>query len=303
MLSINVPVYNIEIKDLVLQLSAQAKKLKIDYELRVYDDGSEPDIKAKNRKIAQMEGVIYSEMEKNMGRAAIRNKMGFDSAFDFLLFIDADSKIISKNYLSHYLRYAKPGAIICGGTTYSKNKPKDPEKLLRWVYGTKREAIPAQQKNRNKGFIITSNNFLIEKKVFEKVHFREDIKKYGHEDTMLGYDLAETGYQIIHFDNPVEHTGLENSAVFLNKSKMAVSNLLFISENLVQNQQSFTNQIRFLKKYNQLTVYFPEPLIRSLYSAFQQKLESNLMGQHPRMQLFDLYKLGYFAVLKKRLSE
>ena len=72
-----------------------------------------------------------------------------------------------KTIFRYYLRYAENAPVICGGTTYSAQKPADFSKLLRWVYGTRREAIPAQQKNSDKGFIITSNNFMIEKKVFE----------------------------------------------------------------------------------------------------------------------------------------
>lgn len=300
MLSINIPVYNIEVGNLVSQLSEQAEKLEVDYEIRIYDDFSEPGIKQKNSKTGNIKNVIYREMKNNLGRAAIRNKMGFDSAYKYLLFIDADSALGSKNYLNHYLRYAQPGTVICGGTSYNPEPPEDPEKILRWVYGRKREAIPAQQKNRNKGFIITSNNFLIEKSVFEKIHFREDIKKYGHEDTMLGYDLFRNGYKIIHFDNPVEHTGLENSAVFLNKTKMAVGNLHFISENLVEDKKAFIRQVRFLKKYRQLTRYIPENLLRYLYRQLKQQMETNLLGEQPDMKVYDFYKLGYFASIKNR---
>jgi hypothetical protein len=49
--------------------------------------------------------------------------------------------------------------------------------------------------------------------------FSEDLKTYGHEDTLLGYDLFRNGIEIFHIDNPVEHTGLEDSSVLLRKPK------------------------------------------------------------------------------------
>ena len=303
MLSINIPVYNIEIADLVLQLKEQADRLEIAYEIRVYDDKSNADIKKKNRKVKFVSNVVYRELRKNAGRAAIRNKMGFDSKYKYLLFIDADSKIISDNYLNSYLRYASEENIMCGGTAYNAHKPEDPEKLLRWTYGQCREAVSAQHKNRNKGFIITSNNFLIEKNIFKQIHFREDIKKYGHEDTMLGYDLFMNGNKIVHFDNPVEHTGLENSAVFLNKTKMALGNLWLIAEFLISNKSEFKSQVKFLNKYEKLTGIFPESLIRFFYNRSFRIMEKNLCGVKPSMFVFDLYKIGYFSIIKNRGKE
>lgn len=298
MLSINIPVYNVEVTDLVLQLSEQAQKLKTNYEIRIYDDDSGTEVRTLNRKMATVPNVIYKEMGKNIGRAAIRNKMGFDSKYRYLLFIDADSKLISENYLAHYLRYAESGNIMCGGTTYSTEQPDDPEKILRWYYGTHREAIPAQQKNRNKGFIITSNNFLIPKEIFQQVHFREDIKKYGHEDTMLGYDLFMNEFKIVHFDNQVEHTGLENAAAFLNKTKMAVGNLWFISEYLIANNKEFIRQVTFLKRYRKIIRFVPESLLRFLFEKLNHPIEKKLAGTNPSLFIFDLYKLTYFATIK-----
>jgi glycosyltransferase involved in cell wall biosynthesis len=143
MLSVNIPVYNVEITDLVLQLRNQAEKLGIPYEIRIYDDGSQVWFKEQNRKIAGLSNVIYSELEKNVGRAVIRNQMGHDSAFQYLLFIDADSKLVSENYLASYREHVRENVVLCGGTVYSSQKPADPQKLLRWYYGTSREAVPA----------------------------------------------------------------------------------------------------------------------------------------------------------------
>ena len=299
MLSINIPVYNIEAGELVLQLISQASRLKIDYEIRVYDDSSAEPAKLKNRKLAEKSLVVYREMEQNLGRAAIRNKMGIDSKKTFLLFIDADSKIISDDYLKKYLELAKPGLVLCGGTAYSKEKPSD-EKLLRWIYGRKREAISADDRNKQKGFIITSNNFLIDRKRFKKIHFREDLGPYGHEDTLLGFDLFNAGITPHHIDNPVEHTGLEDSETFLKKTREALKNLLFISEKIVSNSPEFSQKMRFLKKYRQVTKIFPPVLLHWFFRFFRKILEKNLCGNNPRLLWFDVYKLGYFAKLKRK---
>ena len=77
MLSINIPVYNIEVSDLARELSDQANALAIDFEIRIYDDGSVDSVKHINNGIRSLSNVLYIEMEKNIGRAAVRNRMGY----------------------------------------------------------------------------------------------------------------------------------------------------------------------------------------------------------------------------------
>jgi glycosyltransferase involved in cell wall biosynthesis len=298
MISINIPVYNYEVGKLVQQLSGQANKLKTPYEIRVYDDGSANEIKLKNRKVADTPNVVYVELDVNLGRSAIRNKMGFESKFEHLLFIDADSLPVSENYLGNYLKSIQPGQVLCGGTAYNGQKPDRPEKYLRWYYGTNREAIPAGTRNSKKGFIITSNNFLVEKTVFEKIHFREDVKNYGHEDTLLGYDLWRNGIGILHIDNPLEHTGLEGSAVFMDKTKTALESLYMIEKQLLKGDKIFVQQVNFLNRYYKVVKYFPPVFLGMFYKLCHRIIERNLTGSNPNLFLFDLYKLGFYANLK-----
>lgn len=299
MLSINIPVYNVEIADLVLQLKNQAEKIPVSFEIRVYDDGSDETFKTSNRKIAEWSGVVYRELKENIGRAAIRNQMGMDSLGKYLLFIDADSKTINDRYLAFYLDNASENIVLCGGTVYSNIKPAEPQKLLRWFYGVNREAVSAETRNRDKGFIITSNNFLLAKSVFDSVHFRDNLKNYGHEDTLLGFDLFSSGIKIVHIDNPVEHTGLEDAALFLNKTKTALKNLLFISEEVLCGDNGFAKQVRFLRQYHKITKIIPPFLLRLFFRVCHRTMEQNLKGEKPQLFLFDLFKLSYFSTIKK----
>ena len=124
MLSINIPVYNVEVNSLVRQVMQQAQLAGIDYEVRIYDDCSEEEIKKQNRNLAGYPGVVYKELPQNLGRAVIRNKMGLDSDKSYLLFIDADSRLDSETYIEMYVSRAFPGCVLCGGTKYDKAKPE-----------------------------------------------------------------------------------------------------------------------------------------------------------------------------------
>jgi hypothetical protein len=295
MLSINIPVFNVEIKSLIVQLAEQAEALSIDYEIRVYDDCSEENIKIKNRKMKGIPHLVYKELDKNIGRSAIRNKMGFEADKRYLLFIDADSRLVSGNYLQNYLNRAKKGCVICGGTCYSSQKPTDEKKVLRWKYGLTREAVSAEVRSKRRGFIITSNNFLADRELFRKVHFREQIRSYGHEDTLLGLDLFTYGMEPVHIDNPVEHTGLEDANVFLEKSRSAIENLSCISNDKTVNSALLKNRMNFFKQYEKITSVVPPSIIKCLFNQTRELLEKQLTGKNPSLFLFDLYKLGYYS--------
>lgn len=297
MLSINIPVYNVYVSALVKEVNNQAQQAGIDYEIRVYDDCSEEKFRLENRKLGKLTHVKYQEMPENLGRSAIRNKMGLDSDKRYLLFIDSDSMIDLADYIRNYLIHMNPGCVICGGTKYDA-KPPNQESLLRWVYGNAREAIPAKVRNSHKGFIITSNNFLIDRNIFKRFHFRENIGPYGHEDTLLGYDLFCNGIFPSHIDNPVIHQGLEDSFTFLDKTKNALGNLMYIEEKIVQNDLVFRQQMRFLQQYKKVTHIVPTFLLRLLFRIFKNRIEINLTGRNPKLLLFDLYKAGYYALLK-----
>jgi hypothetical protein len=224
--------------------------------------------------------------------------MGIESEFDLLLFIDADSHLLSENYLKDYLTSHSRGGVLCGGTVYQPQQPENRKKLLRWIYGTRREAVSAEVRNKKKGFIITSNNFLIEKSVFQKIHFRENLKKYGHEDTLLGYDLFHAGIKIFHINNPVEHIGLEVSKVFLEKTRVALKNLKFITGELLSGDPEFKQQVHFLKHYYKTTRFLPPFLLRLSFRLFRYIIEKNLQGKNPSLFLFDLYKLLFYSTIK-----
>ena len=300
MLSVNIPVYNIEVGGLVQELVLQSARLKYPVEIRVYDDGSTEDIKLKNRKISNLPGVVYTELEKNLGRSAIRNKMGLESEFEYLLFIDADSALVNSNYLNSFLENADQKTVLCGGTTYKKEPPKEKSQYLRWFYGTHREAISAAVRNNKKGFIITSNNFLVPKKVFEKIHFREDLKMYGHEDTLLGYDLHRQEIQIRHIENPVEHTGLDDGTVFLGKTRVALKSLHLIITRLLPGDTEFARQVNFLNRYQSIRKIIPAFLLKWFFRLFHKLLEKHLTGRNPKLFWFDVYKLACFATLEHK---
>ncbi len=297
MISVCVPVYNTDVRPLALQLSNMAGKAPFPVEILLFDDFSLPSWHETNREALTFPGVTYQRMEKNRGRAAIRNILGKTARLPWLLFLDADSMIPEDDFLKRYAAAAEKGGVICGGTLYHEVPPADNNLLLRWTYGRKREQRPAAEREKENTFAITANNFMIERDVFLKHPFRETIRGYGHEDTVLGYDLHQAGITIRHTDNSVFHTGLEPSAHYLEKTKAALGNLSFISRELIQNPhfQDASGLLRMVKRLNK---YGLQGIASTLFRWCEPLLRRNLTGSRPSLLLFDLFRTGYLCTLQ-----
>lgn len=292
MLSICIPVYHIDVRELVGQLSAQAALVSAEVEILVYDDGSALSYKKLNEEIGIFGNVKYKSFAQNIGRSAIRNRLAGDASGTHVLFIDADSLPADANFLKRYLDAANY-KVVCGGTMYLETPPSDPAAMLRWIYGRKREQLTALQR-RKKPFAITSNNFMIERETFMRHPFRESIREYGHEDTVLGFDLVSAGIEIKHIDNYVIHTGLENSADYLEKTRTSIKNLLYISRQVVKNS-SFSERYGLLKIKNIIEKLKLTGMVKWLFRKTESRLEQKLTGTKPKLWMFDLYRIGFIC--------
>lgn len=295
MLSVCIPVYNTDIRLLVRQLLQQAESLGQPVELIVMDDASEESYKLLNREIRTLPGVAYSEQPINNGRSKIRNLLASRAGYPYLLFLDADSLLPGDRFLSKYADHVKHGSIICGGTAYPDEKPGNPESLLRWTYGRRHEQINPAGRSK-KPFAITSNNFVIHRETFLQHPFRESIRSYGHEDTVLGYDLWSAGIEIVHIDNPVIHTGLENSEAYLDKTQTALANLLLITRKMVTDPV-FSRHSGLLRIRNILEKLGLRKMTGAVFIRFEKRLRKHLTGPAPRLFLFNLYRIGYICSL------
>lgn len=294
-LSICLPVYNYSPKKLIKALIAQADELNIDYEIIVYDDGSNEFYINKNSKLPlKFNRVQHHYNINNFGRSFARNYLANRATGTHILFIDADSEPKNSDYLETYLKYLD-FPVVCGGTYYPQVFT-DKKKQLRYIYGINREMIPAKKRNKNPNRAFATNNFLIQKSVFEKVKFREFLKKYGHEDSLFGYELKSNNFKILHIDNPVIHVGIEDNRVFVSKTLEGIRNLIKIQNNK-EIPPDFIKDIRLIRKSKQMI--FLKPLIVFIYNRYSKRIHYHLFhSTKPKLFIFDLYKLANYYKLK-----
>ena len=295
MLSILIPVYNYDITSLVGEIHKQATEAKIEFEILVYDDGSPIPI-TKNLNINNLTYTKYVFLKKNIGRSAIRNLLAQNAKYKWVLFLDADTKVIRKNFIKVYLNEIKNTSkqIIYGGICYQKDKPKK-NQILRWVYGNNREALNVSNRNKNPHLRFLTLNFLLKKEVFNTLKFNTDIPNLRHEDTLFALGAKKNNISIKHIDNPVLHLGLESSVVFLKKSEEATNVLYsFVKQKLIKPKDTKLSHYALL-----LTKFNLHYLVNLIYSTFKKPIKSQLLSKSPSLLLFDFYRLGYYFSLSK----
>ena len=280
MLSILIPCYNFNIHNLVKDLWKQGKLLKINFEIICIEDGSSEMFL--NHNIKNLQYVNYIVNQENIGRSKIRNLLAKKAKFNWLLFIDCDSKINDNKFLSNYAQKMDQSNVVFYGKTEYLKKLQTTNKKLHWLYGKRIES--KRKKNQ-----FSSHHFLIQKKIFNQVNFDEKIDKYGHEDTIFSIQLKKKKYQLYYINNPLLHIGLENNDIFIKKTEQSIKNLI-----ILKNRYNL-NHLRVIKTYNILSSIFLDYLLLLSFRLLRKKILKNLNSENPNMWLFQFYKLGYYC--------
>ena len=286
-ISILIPVYNYDVRQLVHDLQQQSHTLDgVEVEILCFDDASDADFRRLNAAIAELPSVEYRLLPNNLGRSRIRNLLAREASHDYLLFIDCDSQVPDDSYLQRYAKTLSPEQLLYGGRIYQSQAPENQALILHWRYGSMREARPAEERQSQPYHSFMTNNFLIPRKLFYPIGFDERLSQYGHEDTLFGMELAAKNIQIAHLENPLVHAGLEPAQVFLRKSRQALENLAFLYH------QGTGIDTRLLRWALRLQGQPSEVLLRVFWDSFRSLLERQLKSGNPSLRLFDMYKLG-----------
>ncbi len=295
LLSICIPIYNQDVEVLVSQLISQIENKRNEVEILLIDDCSKAHYKNLNKVFSERVG--YVELDQNLGRSKVRNQFLQYSNSEYLLFIDCDSAIFRDDYISKYVKYIKENRpkVLVGASIYNEEYP-GLNFRLRWKYGRKRESQAVEIRRMNPNTSFKTNNFLIARQILNEIQFREELDGYGHEDTLLGYDLNANSIEIEHIDNPVLNCQLDSNKEFLEKTEHGLKNLLKVWS-IVNEDQRILDQIKILKFY---VKYKDSKLFRLLYHFFRRPSRALLKMGWVNLYLFDFYKLGYLIELSSK---
>jgi glycosyltransferase involved in cell wall biosynthesis len=298
-ISILIPVNNYDLVALVHSLRRGMENVSEFSEILIGDDGSTEEYR--NIYLSLIDDhlrVIVSE--KNIGRAAIRNRLIVEAKGDFFLFIDADAMLpgTAEAYMQKWLSYINTGRVISGGILYHETPPGDPDRILRWKYGINMDQKPAVKRNENPYSSFSTFNVLIDRTIFSKLRFYEELKQYGYEDVLFGYQLKKAGINILHVDNGLVHEGLETNTEFLVKTKHSIENLSTIYDN-VTDKATITSTVSILKAYKRVRFFCLTKLFAGIFIKYKDRMEMKLDSKDPDLRLFSFYKLTMFCTYRK----
>lgn len=283
MISVLIPIYNYDVVALVKHLHENGMRLQVPFEIICIDDGSELSYQNINQRITHLPGVRLEALGKNIGRSAIRNLLASKAQYQYFLFLDCDCSIPQKDFLDRYLEHCNTQTVLVGGRTYHDTRPEK-DRTLHWKVGRTRE------QKLDSGF--QSNNFMIHARAFHAINFDERIQGYGHEDTLFGYLLEKQGYKIRHIDNPVIHEDLQPATEFIAKQKNAIRNLISLERMYPDVETRLT---RICKSITNLKLSLP---IIHMFTWSERLLHRGLADKFPSVMLLDLYKIGFYLLLK-----
>ena len=289
------PVYNFNVVDLINTILYQGRKSEKPFEIICIDDGSNKETLKLNSEISSNKSVNYQILKRNIGRSKIRNLFLEISNYENLLFIDCDCSIQNGNFLEKYFEQLN-NSVVYGGRKHHNKPPKNKNKKLRWLYGIKKEDQNFNYRVENPYHSFRSNNFLIKKEILSQIRFNENIKTYGHEDTLLSIELKKNKIDIYQINNPIYHDGIEDNSVFLEKTKSAIKNLV-----MLERSELDISSVKLIKTYNLIDKLKLMWLIFSFSKTISKLLERQLLSSRPSLRIFDLYKLIYFLREKQNV--
>jgi glycosyltransferase involved in cell wall biosynthesis len=293
MISVCIPVYNIDVRELVSRLHELGTTSGIAFEIFVIDDAStDLEKQRKNVEIDIADNIRYKILPSNKGRSLIRFELANHATFDHLLFIDADSWLPDSLYLTRYLQANWRDHLIVGGISYIEERPNR-DQLLHWKYGSRREQRNATVRSLDPYRSFLGCNFLISKKHFFKLQVDSNLEGYGHEDTFMGMQLEKLMIPVKHIDNPVIHTGLEQTTQFIRKQEQALCQLNYIYKKY-GDTFPVVRQVRLLQVFEKLRKTGTLGIYKQAFSSMRNMIFKNLHSSQPNLSLLDLHKLGIF---------
>ncbi|MFN4299632.1 MAG: glycosyltransferase [Thermaurantimonas sp.] len=297
MISILIPTYNYNPTNTVRELHSQCTELGIAFEILVADDDPDSEMASAYAHLNELEHVHASINPVNLGRRGNRDYLASKARYEWLLYLDEDAVITHRSFVNNYLSNLKPGVVICGGVDYCATLSKAEKKKLRYRYGLRSEVVAATDRNSAPYSSFITFNFLIPKEIYLKLPKHTEIVGYGHEDTMMGYDLKYNFVPILHIDNAACHSQIDSNEVFLEKTKEALQNL-----SRMMASGKVDEEVRMYKAYARVRATGLHVILRVLYSLIGKELESHILHGHPKLWLFDLYRLMYLSYIQPQIT-
>jgi glycosyltransferase involved in cell wall biosynthesis len=231
-ISICVPVYKTDASALVAGLSYCSGSALA--ELVVYDDGSgSPELLAQLEAAADAAAmpVRVVSADRNLGRAAARNRAIAHARAKWILLLDADMWPDSTAFIQTYVAASEAAgrpALIVGGYSLMQASEERKFRLHRWQ-ALESECAPSWERRQAPGRYVFTSNVLAHRRVLETCAFDEGFAGWGWEDTDWGL-RCEKAFPVLHIDNTATHLGLDDAKTLMGKYARSGANFARLAE-------------------------------------------------------------------------
>ncbi|MEG0760910.1 glycosyltransferase [Chryseobacterium sp.] len=297
-LSVCIPVYNFDVRELVNALKKEIVKRNLSAEIILIDDSSEVFFVSLNSEIQHVvDGFIL--LKENIGRSKIRNLFLKHAQGQYFLFLDCDGKLIQECFLENYFNFIlrNPDCTSIYGGRKVSLLPPNQSYFLRWKFAVERENISLEKRKKNPYLSFQTNNFVIKKEILEKILFNEAYTNYGYEDLLFAMDLKSENVIINHIENPILNNDVETNEVYLEKVKESVDSLSSMLKYGVVRER--LSSIKLVKTFIAFDFFPFNFLIIFLFKFSSDFLERKLLKGNQSLRYLDLYKLGMLFKLMK----
>jgi hypothetical protein len=131
---------------------------------------------------------------------------------------------------------------------------------------------------------------MIRRDAFVQTGFDENIRQYGYEDTLLFANLERLGKSVCHLENRLVHLDIDTNRSFLAKTREALRTLHSLPHD-IRPKTRMTEMHRLLCKYRLHRIF---ALLHIFLLPITRRI---LCSRFVSLQLFQLYKLGYYCGL------
>ena len=281
-LSICIASFGDDIGALLHALDSGRRALSKDWTVEIIAGDQHPEPAADAKQWETQYGLRYLHHPNGLGRSNNRNTIAKASSGNFLLFLDADALPVHPDrFLLAYCAALNEVEVVVGGTAYQLSRSS-----LRHTIGQRKEAITANKRAGNPYANFSAFNFAISRATFLQHPFDESLKQYGHEDTLFGQELRYACKTITHIENPAYHLDGDSDAEFLDKTELAVDNLVALIQ-----AGKIDEEVRLFAVYRKLQRTGIIHLVRLLSTLFAASIRALLIGGVRSVMLFDFYKL------------
>ena len=237
-LSILIPYFQDDPTDLLEALLQQIQRQPQagTIEVLLYDDGSNDD--ALNERVIARVKRAHSAVHliintRNKGRSTARNTLQNKARAEWVLFLDADMRPVTRSFLSDYMTLIKDDIadIIFGGFTVPA-KADTPDQELHRAFSEVSDCLPLQARQAAGPQFVVSSNLCIRKSVINHERFDDSFVGWGWEDSEWAARAAKS-HRLIHADIPTLHLGLQTTDTLLKRFQNIGLNYVRLHKNIL----------------------------------------------------------------------